>query len=397
MLDPIIDAVKAFFAWLASLPGRFAQWLRFPPRALPDGTVRRNRLGLWLTRVGTMLVAALVVLYIVPFLWATSGVSGWDIDYPSKVIGENKMVSAEQQVRPGGGSAEARSCARSQTVDMMRYLIGFSVDENTWVPAMPQYKLGFFGIAWESTPFFDNKASFQHGSLVAIRRVAVELTDQIGRVRGSSEADADLQAARGSLNYDDEIWYFNPFSERLPFGPVTPAPTIFRNSERAYERYNAKLESCQALFDARSDNLRQFLDRISNDLGSVTETLSRRSGAEVFDTRTKTFVPGTGNDYGWFDFQADNLFNYADGMMYAYHGLLQAARIDFADVIKQRSLGDVWDRMEAHIAESANLDPLIVSNGRKDGFLLPDHLAVMSEDMLRARANMDEIVDILDR
>jgi hypothetical protein len=79
------------------------------------------------------------------------------------------------------------------------------------------------------------------------------------------------------------------------------------------------------------------------------------------------------------------------------HGLLQGTRADFAEVIKTRDLADVWDRMEAHVAEAAVLNPMVVSNGRSDGTFAPDHLAVMAGFVLRARANMVELRSILDR
>ena len=53
--------------------------------------------------------------------------------------------------------------------------------------------------------------------------------------------------------------------------------------------------------------------------------------------------------------------------------------------------------MEARIAETASLSPLIVSNGREDGFMMPDHLSAMAENVLRARANIVELRDILAR
>ena len=397
MLDPLFDAIRSLFAWIASIPGRFFSFVKVPPRTRPDGTPVRGRWRTWLGHVLVTLFAAGFLVYFLPFVWAASGMTGWDVAYPREVIKQTQMVSANETTRPGGGAEEARSCGRSQIVDMMAYLVDWNVNQNTWIPSMPQSKFGFFGIPWEWTPFLDNKASFQHGELVALRRMAVELTDQIGRVRGTSEADPDLAAARGLLQADDELWWFNPFSERLPFGPVQPAPDVFRGSIGAFHRYNARLLDCQALFDTRSDNLRQMMDRIATDVGSVVDSLDKRSNAERYDPRTHAFIASTGNNRGWFDFLADNRLNHASGMMYAYHGLLQAVRVDFAGVIQQRSLGDVWDRMEAHLAEAAAFDPLIVSNGREDGFAFPAHLASMSSRMLQARANMSEIVDILDR
>ena len=88
------------------------------------------------------------------------------------------------------------------------------------------YKLGLFGMPWDNTPFFDNKASFQRGINQAVRRTATELVDNLGRVRGTSQIDPNLQDARGNIQFDEFTWYFgiNPFgsedadAELLPLG-----------------------------------------------------------------------------------------------------------------------------------------------------------------------------------
>ena len=198
------------------------------------------------------------------------------------------------------------------------------------------------------------------------------------------------------LQRDEQTWIFNPFDGKRPL-LATSAASSYDNAISQFEDYNRRLAACEALFDARADNLYQLLDRITKDLGSSVDRVARRSQGEVYDVSTHSFTDGEGNDWGWFDMRADNLFHEARGRMYAYHGLLQGARIDFAEVIEKRDLADVWDRMESHVAEAANLSPWIVSNGREDGFLMPDHLSVMAENILRARANMTELRDILAR
>jgi hypothetical protein len=399
MLDPIFDMLKAIIALIASLPGRILAALRrlvsIGPASLPDGTVRRFRHLKWFAKITAV---AIVVLYMGPLLWHALWIRGYDLNYPAAVVRASNMQAANDSTTVQQGTKDTRTCDRSQLVDMEIKLIDFMVNENGWVPAMPQFKLGFFNLVkWQDTPFLDNKAAFQHGVLFAVRRTAVELSDVIGRVRGTSAVDDDLQNARGGLQYDSETWWINPLDDSRPFGPVQPASTAYRKSIELFERYNKRLGECTAVLDARADNLRSFFDRIANDLGSVADGLTKRSMGERYDPRTDEYVEGEGNDRGWFDMRADNLFHEASGTMYAYHGILQAARKDFADVIKTRQLDDVWDRLERNVAEAAALDPLIVANGKRDGFLIPDHLAVMAENVLRARANVTEIGDILDR
>lgn len=388
-----------FFDWLVEYWDRlrgFFGFHRLTKKGRGDDLVGRG----FLRRIGYFIrpvIMLIVLIYLGTMIWRFSFVRGETLDYPQTILTAANPVATGQETEAGGGTAGANTCARSRIVQVEQALIDLLVNQNDWAPATPQYKFGLFGvIPWEATPFFDNKASFQTGALGAVRRVSIELTDTLGRIRGTSGADPALEAARGELQRDEQTWIFNPFDSKRPL-LATSAASSYANAIKQFEDYNDRLAACEALFDARADNLYQLLDRITKDLGSTVDRVARRSQGEVYDVATHTFVDGEGNDRGWFDLRADNFFHEARGKMYAYHGLLQAARIDFAEVIEKRDLADVWDRMEAHVAEAANLSPWIVSNGREDGFLMPDHLSVMGENILRARANMTELRDILAR
>ena len=395
MLDPIIDWIRAMWRGFMAL---FKLRLPKPEEGGPEKMRGMRATGRIFWRGGLLVFIILFVIWNVHFFWNVLWTRGDSLSYPQQVLSQADPVVSGETVSPDGGNDATRTCARSQIVDMQVHLLDMMVNQNAWVPSMPQYKIGLLGIVeWEATPYFDNKASFQIGVLTALRRTAVELVDVLGRERGTSAADSDLETARGRLQFDERTWWFNPFDDQRPFGPVQPSSRLYANAIPLYERYNDRLEACEALFDARADNLIQFLDRVARDIGSSVDQLSRRSTGRQYDAQLDQFVPGDGNDRGWFDFRADNLFMQAKGQMFAYHGLLQAARVDFADVVDQRNLTSVWDRMEQHIAEAAALSPLIISNGREDGVLMPDHLSIMSENILRARTNMSEIRDILQR
>ena len=387
------------FDWLVETWDRlrgFFGFHRLTKKGRGDDLVGRG----FLRRIGYFirpLIMLLMLIYLGTMIWRFSYVRGETLNYPQAILTAASPIATGEETEAGGGTAGANTCTRSRIVQVEQALIDLVVNQNDWAPATPQYKFGFFGLVpWEATPFFDNKASFQTGVLGAVRRVSIELTDTLGRVRGTSGADPALEAARGELQRDEQTWIFNPFDGKRPL-LATSAASSYDNAITQFEDYNRRLAACEALFDARADNLYQLLDRITKDLGSTVDRVARRSQGEVYDVASHTFVDGEGNDWGWFDTRADNFFHEARGKMYAYHGLMQAARIDFADVIAKRDLADVWDRMEAHVAEAANLSPWIVSNGREDGFLMPDHLSVMGENILRARANMTELRDILAR
>jgi hypothetical protein len=200
----------------------------------------------------------------------------------------------------------------------------------------------------------------------------------LGRVRGTSGIDPDLQKARGNLQFDEETWYF----ALSPFGPKTPTPSFYRAAIPDFKDFNARLEKCDAVFDARADNLLQFVDRIANDIGATSAILRERS---------------ENYNLGWFDPRADDRFWFSYGQLYGYYGILTAARADFADVIAQRGLTQLWDELEDQLRASLRIQPLIISNGSESGLLMPSHLATLGFYVLRVRSNLVEIRLVLDR
>jgi len=352
-----------------------------------------GRVMRWLVPV---LVVGLVVYVGVMFyrfdIWR-----GIDLAYPQAVMeasAADELANERDAGETVGG--DAAQCTRSAVVDMQIHLIDLVVNRNDWVPATPQYTIGLFGLVpWEATPFFDNKAHFQTGILTVLRRFSLDLADTIGRVRGTSGADPDLQGAASRLRVNERAWVLNnPFDPQLQMVQASAAGS-YRGAIPLYDRFNARLADCDALFDARADNLLRLMDRIAADLGDTNDRLQKRSRAEVWSHEALAFVPGEGNDRGWFDFRADNIVMEARGQLYALHGLLQAVRVDFATAVQNAQLDQIWDRLESHVAEGARFDPLIVSNGATDGLLAPDHLSAMGEKVLRARANMVELRDVL--
>ncbi len=378
MLDPLFQWFGG--VWRALVAAIFGVWrmLTSPFRATYAFYQRSG----WMLR-------GLLGLLIIPFflgygffLWHTLWIRGYDVNYPAQLNLSDQMRSAGEQVAVEGGDTSTRTCGRSNIVDVTAYLIDFNVNQNKWISSNPLYKAGLFWMMeWDQTWFFDNKAAFQRGIHQAASRTAIELSDQLGRVRGTSEIDADLKVAKGNIQFDQFTWYFNIF-DRQPFGPTVRTQTYFRRSLDALNAYNKRLNDCQATFDARADNLLAFLDRIAKDIGSSSAAIKERS--EKYNS-------------GWFDTRADDIFMYSKGQLYAYYGILQAARADFPEVVKIRALADIWDRLDDHLRRAIELDPLIISNGTEDGWLMPTHLTTLGFYILRARSNLVEIRSVLDR
>lgn len=363
-----------------------------------DGRRRR-----WLRWAGLALGLILAVYF--GYMYVAYGIFwGRDIHFPRAVIERLEDAPSVSPKAPSRATSvgiatqdvEPGECGPSRTVAMQIALIEQIAVRNVWVPARPLYKAGLFGLVpFEGTPFLDNKAAEQLGILDILRRLGIELTDSLGRIRGTSETNAELNAAQAALRIDESAWFVNN-----PLNPAvnTISPSAASSYERAmplYVQYNADLANCAAVFDTRSDNLRETLSRFTATLGSTTTELLQRSRSTVYNVSEMKFVEGTGTNAGWLDFRADNAFYRARGKMYALHGILMGMRHDFSRVLSDRNVHAVWDKMEQSVAEAANLQPLIVSNAAPDATLLPNHLGVMGQMILRARTSMVELRDIL--
>lgn len=263
-------------------------------------------------------------------------------------------------------AAEAVEPSQSRAVTMAALLVKREIDTNGWTPNDP-----FFQPSWA----LDNMPAFQQGIVSAIARFAVEMSDQIGRTRGSSGMDPDLDKAAGLLKYPGTIWMFDPSTS---WAPTASAEKQYRAAARALERYNDRLARGEAVFERRADSLMVTLDRIAKDLGASSSSLDGRLGERAI-----------------IDTQADDLFYGTKGRLYAYSLLLRELGWDYAQLLTERELNGAWAQMMDSFRAAAALDPLVVANAKPDGVLLPNHLAVQGFYLLRARTQLGEIVDIL--
>ena len=95
-----------------------------------------------------------------------------------------------------------------------------------------------------------------------------------------------------------------------PFGPKTPTPSFYRSARTKLLSFNDRLKACNAIFDARADNLIQFVDRIANDL---VQLYTNQAG--VFGTRI-AFARRTGRgrkDIFTVDCDGENLSQVSSG------------------------------------------------------------------------------------
>ncbi|MBP1845377.1 hypothetical protein J2046_003650 [Rhizobium petrolearium] len=382
----MLDGITAFFQRIGQAVGRgiglLVAWLIWPFMAAHGWYGRRH----WMVKGPILAVLALLIGFYGYFFWQTQIWSGFNPNFVDSYRWSERTTPAGQEL-PAAASADgsataaatnARQCQSSAIVDAVADLTDMNVNQNAWISSMLLYRLGFFGVDWDHTPFLDNKASFQRGVNQAVRRTSSELVDTLGRVRGTSGINSNLQDARGNLQFDEYSWYFG----LDPFGFKTPTPAYYRTAIEKLRTFNRDLSACNATFDTRADNLIQFIDRIANDLGGTAAILRDRS---------------ENHGGGWFDTRADDRFWFAYGQLYGYYAVLSGAGADFSQVIRERNLGQIWNETLNRFRAALRIQPSIVSNGREDGLIMPSHLAVMGFHTLMVRSNLVEVRSVLDR
>ncbi|NLS15550.1 DUF2333 family protein [Rhizobium sp. P40RR-XXII] len=374
MLDSITAFLKRIWAAIIRWLGLVFVGLAWPFLAA-RGWYRHSN---WLIKLPVIAFVTLLAVLYIYFIWQTQIWSGFNPVYPDVYKFSERKFSAGEELPAAQGqqAAASKACQTSAVVDVAADLTDFNVNQNAWISSMLLYKLGFFSISWDDTPFLDNKASFQRGINSVVRRTSAELVDTIGRVRGTSGINGDLQKARGNLQFDESSWYFGLH----PFGPKTPTPSYYRAAITNLRSFNTDLSNCKAVFDGRADNLLQFLDHVAGDLGSTANILADRS---------------QNYSYGWFDMRADDRFWFAYGQLYANYGILSAAGADFQQVIAERNVGRLWNDTLGMLQTALRIQPMIISNGREDSSFMPSHLATMGFHILRVRSNLVEIRTVL--
>jgi hypothetical protein len=265
---------------------------------------------------------------------------------------------APQGVAPG----------ESRAVAVAADLVNREVNVHTWTPMLPFFIPG--GI-------LDNMPNYQRGIMAALGRFSTELMDQLGRTRGSSQTDRDLEQARGFLNEQPNVWIWQP---SVSIWPSATSAQKYRAGREKLLSYNKRLAAGQAVFERRADNLQALLERIANDHGSDSGIIDQHIVEQAGDL---------------FDTHCDDIFYFNKGRLYANYLLMRELGKDFEGVIRERGLTNAWNGTVETFRVASQLDPWVVWNGYPDGFLIPNHLAAQGFYLLRARTQLREITAIL--
>ena len=255
----------------------------------------------------------------------------------------------------------------SQAVNMAEALILRETVENRWTANDPI----FF-----PTAFLDNMPNFQRGMIRAVSRFTMELETQIGRLRGSSAIDRDLERAVGLLQFPTDVWLFD-FDQS--FLPIQPADTQYEAAARALRSFNTRVAAGLAVFETRGDALAFTVERMASELGSRAAIVDDHVSRDGFII----------------DFVSDDIFYFNKGMAYASYLLLRELGHDFEDVIRRQGLTRIWQQALDSLREAAVQQPLIVLNGSGANSFLANHLHLQGFYLKRAILQLDEVARVI--
>ena len=255
----------------------------------------------------------------------------------------------------------------SHAVNMAEALILRETVENRWTANDPI----FF-----PTAFLDNMPNYQRGMMRAISRFTMELENQIGRLRGSSAIDRDLERAVGLLQFPTDVWLFD-FDQS--FLPIQPADTQYEAAARALRAFNSRVALGMAVFETRGDALAFTVERMASELGSRAAIVDDHVSRDGFII----------------DFVSDDIFYFNKGMAYASYLLLRELGRDFDEVIRRQGLGGVWRQALESLRMASQQQPLVVLNGSGANSFFANHLHLQGFYLKRAILQLDEIARVI--
>lgn len=236
----------------------------------------------------------------------------------------------------------------------------------------------------------DNMRNWEFGALIMLRDATTALRNHFARAQSQSSEDPDLAKAEPFFYYEPNSWALPSTESEYQKGIV--ALMVYM------DRLSAKGQS-KAMFYARADNLRQYLEVVEKRLGGLSTRLSASTDRHqnlIMPVRAKELVGvSTISRTPWLEI--DDIFYEARGSAWALLHILKAIEYEFNDVLIDKHALDTMKRMihELENGLAPVLSPLIL-NG--DGFgLFANYSLTMANYIARANAAALDLRDIMMR
>jgi len=225
------------------------------------------------------------------------------------------------------------------------------------------------------TIFLDNPQNFQLGELELCRYAIRVLRDKLSRLRTTDTIDKNCDQAYVAISNDPERWLLPSAEDR------------FSLSFNELRKYKQRLESGDAKFFSRVDNLIELLDQFNSLLGGVNTRLSNAPRDQKFTISEETagdeLIQGEKRvniKVPWS--KVDDNFYYARGVAYGLRQIMYAVRQDFREVLELKRSIELVDRI-LELLDLCQIEPIYVANGGR-GSLWANHsltLLATTEDI----------------
>lgn len=256
---------------------------------------------------------------------------------------------------------------QSSAIEMMAFIINREVSSKMWTPNLP-----FFFPSY----FLDNMPNFQLGMMSSVSNLAQAMSQRLTRPI-DDKREMHLAEAAKLLQYPGNVWMFSPENRLMP---APSSNSQYRKARKQLIKYSYNLNDGSEVFYRTPDDLAWFMQRFAAGLGKSLEKIEtqvREYSSNLTDT------------------QADDIFYYTRGQMYADFLLLKALGADYKHVILERNLYLQWTQMLSALELGAQISPAIVRNGEINSITAPNHLLAMAYYTTRARFLMREISQTL--
>lgn len=321
---------------------------------------------------GLLFALFVLVIVILALMW------WWDTEpgYFDPVANSQQRASARQQSVVVGTSTTS---ALSQSIVTMLDKRGGYLSNDKLPPGV----------------FMDNMPNWEFGVLTASRDLTRALRNEFSRSQTQSVEDKDLQEAEPLLSSPNDRWLL-PSSE-----------SQYRKALVLIDNYATRLadtNASDAQFYSRADNLADYLQVVSTRLGSLSQRLSASVGQVRIDTdlandpnaqqSTPAATPRVITT-PWA--KLDDNFYEARGYTWALRAQLEAIRVDFGDVLRDKNAMVSLEQVVRELEEAqSGLGSPIVLNGSAYGFFA-NHSLVIANYISRANAALIELRELLRR
>jgi len=241
--------------------------------------------------------------------------------------------------------------------------------------------------------WLDNMANWEYGALIQVRDLSRALREAYSRSQSQSQEDPDLASAEPLFNFQANSWAL-PASE----GEYRKAIRQLRS----YSRRLSDANRADAQFYARADNLAYWLATVETRLGSLSQRLSASVGQRRLNTDLAGDAEATQATWApseqvvstpWLEL--DDVFYQARGTTWALIHFLNAAELDFGDVLDKKnarvSMQQIIRELEA--SQRSIFFPIIL-NGSGFG-IFANHSLTMANYISRANAAIIDLRSLL--